>query len=169
MNVMDAIEARWSVRSYAPRQVEPEKVAAIMEAGRLAPTASNEQKWKLIAVTDPELIAQMVPACKDVKWVGTAPLILVACADGDRTMVCGQSARTVDCTIGMSYMTLEAIEQGLGFCWLGWFYPEKVRAVLNIPDNYMVVAVATVGYPARDGHRSGKKSAEDVIVYNRMS
>jgi hypothetical protein len=41
--------------------------------------------------------------------------------------------------------------------------------VLNIPDNYMVVAMATVGYPARDGHRSGKKSAEDVIVYNRMS
>lgn len=168
MTVMEAIEARWSVRSYQNRPVEPEKLAQIMEAGRLAPTASNEQKWKHIAVTDPELIAKMVPACKDVTWVGTAPVILVTCAYGDRTMICGQSARTVDCTIGMSYMTLEAIEQGLGFCWLGWFYPDKVRQVLNIPDDYVVVAVATVGYPAREGHRSSKKTADEVIVYNKM-
>jgi nitroreductase len=60
MTVMEAIEARWSVRSYADRPVEPEKLAQIMEAGRLAPTASNEQKWKHIAVTDPELIKKML-------------------------------------------------------------------------------------------------------------
>jgi len=168
MTVMEAIEARWSVRKYLDRPVETEKLAQIMEAGRLAPTASNEQKWKHIAVTDPALIREMVAACKDVQWVGTAPVILVSCAEGDRTMLCGQSARTIDCAIGMSYMTLEAIEQGLGFCWLGWFYPDKVRRILNLPDNYMVVAVATVGYPAAQGRRSSKKSAEEVIVYNRM-
>ena len=62
MTVMEAIEARWSVRSYQDRPVEPEKLAQIMEAGRLAPTASNEQEWKHIAVMDPELIKKMVPA-----------------------------------------------------------------------------------------------------------
>ena len=168
MTVREAIEARWSVRSYQNRPVEPAKLAQIMEAGRLAPTASNEQKCKYIAVTDPEIIKEMVPACRNIGWVGTAPVLLVACANGDRTMICGQSARTADCTIGMAYMTLEAIEQGLGWCWLGWFYPEEVRKVLNIPDDYVVVAVAAVGYPAKDGHRSPKKSAEEVIVYNRM-
>ena len=168
MTVMEAIEARWSVRRYQDRPIEQEKLDMITEAGRLAPTASNEQHWKHIVVTDPELIQRMVPACKDVKWVGTAPAILVSCAYNDRMMVCGQSARTVDCTIGMSYMTLEAIEQGLGFCWLGWFYPEKVREVLHIPDDYVVVAVATIGYPAVEGHRSGKKAKEEVIVYNQM-
>ena len=169
MTVMEAIQARWSVRSYQNRPVEPEKLEQILEAGRLAPTASNEQKWKHICVTDPELIQQMVSACKNVSWVGTAPAILVTCAQGSRTMICGQSARTVDCTIGMAYMTLEAVEQGLGFCWLGWFYPEKVRQVLNIPEEYMVVAVATIGYPALQGHRLFKKPADEVIVYNKMS
>lgn len=168
MTVMEAIEARWSVRKYQPRPIEQEKLDMITEAGRLAPTASNEQHWKHIVVTDPDLIQKMVPACKNIGWIGTAPAILVSCAYNDRLMVCGQSARTVDCTIGMAYMTLEAIEQGLGFCWLGWFYPEKVREVLNIPDDYVVVAVATIGYPATEGKRSSKKSKDEVIVYNRM-
>ena len=168
MTVMEAIEARWSVRKYLPRPVEQEKLDMITEAGRLAPTASNEQCWKHIVVTDPELIRKMVPACRNIGWIGTAPAILVSCAYNDRTMVCGQSARTVDCSIGMAYMTLEAIEQGLGFCWLGWFFPEMVREVLNIPDDYVVVAVATIGYPAAEGRRSSKKSRDEVIVYNQM-
>ena len=169
MEVMDAIKARYSVRNYAKKTIEPEKIEQILEAGRLAPTASNQQLNKHIIVTDPELIREMVDACEGQKWIATAPAILVECATGDRTMICGQSARSMDGAIAMSYMTLEAVSLGLQFCWLGWFYPEKVREVLGIPDNYMVVAVATVGYPARDGRRSSKKSTDEVIVYNRMS
>lgn len=165
MNVMDAIEARWSVRGYLDRPVESEKLHMIMEAGRLAPTASNEQQSKYIAVTNPDVIQALIPACKNIQWVGTAPVILVSCAKNDRTMVCGQSARVADCTIAMSYMTLEAIEQGLGFCWLGWFYPEQVKEILHIPDEYTVVALATIGYPSYEGKRSAKKAAEEVIEY----
>ena len=68
----------------------------------------------------------------------------------------------------MSYMTLEAVSLGLQFVWLGWFEPEKVRKVLNIPEDYIVVAVAPLGYPAKDGKPAVKKSTEEVIVYNRM-
>jgi nitroreductase len=75
----------------------------------------------------------------------------------------------MDCAIAMSYMTLEAVELGLQSCWLGWFSPEKVRALLNIPDDYVVVAVAPIGYPAKEGHRSSKKATEEVVVYNKMN
>ena len=110
----------------------------------------------------------MVDACEGQKWIATAPAILVECATGDRTMICGQSARSMDGAIAMSYMTLEAVSQGLQFCWLGWFQPEKVRRLLNIPDDYVVIAVAPLGYPAAEGKASKKKSLHEVTAYNRL-
>ena len=168
MEVMEAIRTRFSSRGFADREVEPEKIRLIMEAGRLAPTGSNEQMNKHIVVTDKALIHQMVAACKDQEWIHTAPAILVEVGASDRTMVCGHSVRLTDGVIAMSYMTLEAVSLGLQFVWLGWFEPEKVRPILNIPDDYMVVAVAPFGYAAKDGAPAPKKSAEEVIVYNRM-
>ena len=103
------------------------------------------------------------------KFVGEAPVDLVVCATDVRNMFCGQPARTIDCSIALSYMTLEAVELGLGFCWLGLFDPYQVRKVLNIPEEYEVVAIASIGYAAKDGRPSPKKSAEEVIVYNQMS
>ena len=167
MEVMDAIKARYSVRNYAKKTIEPEKIEQILEAGRLAPTASNQQLNKHIIVTDPELIREMVDACEGQKWIATAPAILVECATGDRTMICGQSA-SMDGAIAMSYMTLEAVSLGLQFCWLGWFQPEKVRKLLNISDDYVVIAVAPIGYPAVEGHPSRKKSAKEVVAFNKM-
>ena len=169
MEVMEAIEKRYSSRGFADREVEPEKIKLIMEAGRLAPTGSNEQKNKHIVVTDKELIQQMVPACKDQEWIRTAPAILVEVGGEDRTMVCGHSVRLVDGCIAMSYMTLEAVSLGLQFVWLGWFEPEKVRQVLNIPEDYIVVAVAPFGYEAKPGAPAPKRSAEEVIVYNKFA
>lgn len=168
MEVMEAIEKRYSVRNYADREIEPDKIEKILEAGRLAPTASNQQLNKHIIVTDKELIHKMVDACENQQWVETAPAILVECASGDRTMICGQSARSMDGAIAMSYMTLEAVSLGLQFCWLGWFAPEKIKDLLNIPEDYVVIAVAPIGYPAKEGKRSAKKNKEEVCVINKM-
>jgi len=135
MEVMEAIKKRFSARKYADKPIEQEKLDLITEAGRLAPTASNEQLQKHIIVTDKELIQKMVAACKNQKWIATAPAVIVECAIGDRTMICGQSARSMDGAIAMSYMMLEAVSLGLQSCWLGWYEPDKVRELLNIPDN----------------------------------
>ena len=87
MEVMEAIEKRYSARGFADREIEPEKIQQIMEAGRLAPTGSNEQMNKHIIVTDKALIHEMVAACKDQQWIHTAPAILVEVGGSDRTMV----------------------------------------------------------------------------------
>lgn len=168
MTVLEAVEKRWSVREFADKPVEEEKLHRIMKAGWLAPTASNQQRNKLFAVTDPELRQQLVDACEGQKFVGQAPVVLVACADQDRTMICGESARSIDCAIAMSFMRLQAIEEGLQGCWLGWYHPEKVREILNIPPEYIVAAVTPIGYPAKEGTRSFKKPMEEIVVYNRM-
>ncbi len=67
---MEAIEKRYSVRNYADREIKPDKIEKILEAGRLAPTASNQQLNKHIIVTDKELIHKMVDACENQQWVG---------------------------------------------------------------------------------------------------
>lgn len=168
MTVLEAVEKRWSCRDYADQAVEPEKLERIMRAGWLAPTASNQQRNKIIAVTDPALRRRLVDACEGQEFVGQAPVVLVACADGDRTMICGQSARSMDCAIAMAFMRLQAIEEGLQGCWLGWYHPEQIREILGIPPEYVVVAVTPIGYPAEEGQRSFKKPMEEIVAYNRF-
>ena len=168
MNVMETIRSRYTVRQFAAKKVEPEILSEIMEAARLAPTASNQQCNRHIAVTDPSLIEQMVDACEGQQWIRTAPALLVEVAKDDRVMICGQSARSMDGAIAMSFMTLAAVSFGLKTCWLGWFRPEKVRAILHIPEEYVVIAVSVIGYPEKEGEPREKKPAEELIFYNTM-
>ena len=168
MSVEQAIENRWSVRNYAPRSIEPEKLNRILKAGWLAPTASNQQYNKIIAVTDPAIRQRLVPACEGQSFVGQAPCVLVVCANHDRTMICGQSARSMDGAIAMSFMYLQAVEEGLQGCWLGWFQPNEIRRILNIPKEYVVVAVMPIGYPAHPGSRSYKRPMEEVVSLNEF-
>lgn len=168
MEVMDAIRARYSARKYSGRKLSEEEITSILEAGRLAPSASDQQMNRHIIVTDPKLIHDLVHACKDQKWIETAPAVLVECAAEDRVMLCGQSARSMDGAIAMSYMTLEAVSLGMQFCWLGWFEPQEVKKLLNIPEDYVVIAVATVGYPASQGKMRPKKSLQEVTARNKL-
>ena len=69
MDVMTAIKGRRSVRSYLPKEVEPEKLKAVLEAARLAPSARNLQNWKFIAVTDKNTIRRLTEACNNQTFV----------------------------------------------------------------------------------------------------
>ena len=162
MDVLDAIKSRYSLRDFADKPIEEEKLEMILEAGRLAPTASNQQRTKVIVVRDPVLREAMREACYGQSFVGNAPAILVVCADNDRTMRCGQSARTVDCCIALSFMCAQAAALGIQGCWIGSFDPEKVRALLGIPNDYVIPAVYPMGYAAKDdGQSREKKPMED--------
>jgi len=168
MTVFEAIKKRKSVRNYFNRPIEKEKIEQILEAGRLAPTASNEQQIKILVVTDDVLRLEMVNACFNQKFVAEAPAILVLCATNERNMRCGQPARTIDCSIALSFMMLEAVELGLGTCWLGDFYSDQVKRVLNIPDDYSIIAVAPIGYPSDMNQRqTPRKSQDELVIYNR--
>lgn len=168
MAVLNVIKTRKSIRKYKDTPVEAEKLTNVLEAARLAPSARNLQDWKFIAVTDTEKRLALQEACGGQRQVGQAPVTLVVCANNDSVMSCGQSKTTIDCSIAMSFMLLQAEEEGLGMCWLGHFYEDKVKAVLNIPNDYIVVAVSPLGYADEDPVRKPRKAAEDVICYNEF-
>ncbi len=161
MSVSDVILNRRSIRKFEQKPVEEEKLFLIREAGRLSPSASNKQNWKFVLVTEKGLLVDLAEACNSQMFVAEAPAAIVVCATGDRSMGCGQSAATVDCSIAMASMMIQATELGLGTCWLGSFNPTAVKLVLDLPESYIVVAVSPLGYPAEaPAARPRKTSAE---------
>jgi nitroreductase len=149
MNVMDAIRQRRSIRTYADRAVEEEKLNLILEAGRLAPSAANRQEWRYVVVRDHDTRQKLMRAAKGQGFVGQAPVVIVACAETDNhVMSCGQLCYPIDVAISTDHMTLKAVEEGLGTCWVGAFYEAEVKEVLGIPDDVRVVDLLTLGYPA---------------------
>ena len=164
MTVREAIETRRSIRKYKDTPVEPEKLARVLEAGRLAPSARNLQDWQFIAVTDKELIAKLQVACMNQKQVGMAPVVLVVAATADGALPNGRSKADVDCSIAMTQMMLAAWEEGLGTCWLAGYSDEGVKEVLGLGDGIRTVAVTPLGYPDEEPAAKPRKATEEVVV-----
>mgnify|MGYP001305501162 FL=1 len=170
MDVFSAIQGRRSIRSYSSKPIEPEKLNKVLEAARLSPSASNNQGWKFIVVTEEETRKKIVEAAGNQKFIGQAPVVIVACGtDPDKVMKCGQYRYTLDISIAVSYIMLEAYEQGLGTCWIGHFDESEVKKILNIPDNVRVVALTPLGYPAENPNPRPRKSLQDIVCYEKYS
>jgi nitroreductase len=149
MDVMEAILARRSIRKFVDKPVEKEKLARVLEAGRQAPSASNAQPWRIVAVTDPAKRKKLAKAAGEQDYVGQAPVVLVGCATKtDRVMTCGQHSYPIDLAICMTTMSLAAVGEGLGTCWIGAFDETQVKEILGIPPEVRVVGLMPLGYPA---------------------
>lgn len=167
MTVAEAIAVRRSIRSYVPREVEAEKLAAVLDAGRFAPSARNRQEWRFVAVTDSGLRERLAQAAYGQQFVAQAPVVLVICdTGGEYVMTCGQPGGTVDCSIALSFMMVQATELGLGTCWLGKYDEHTVREILGIPPDVRVVAMTPLGYPAEAPAARPRKQAGEVVVFN---
>jgi nitroreductase len=168
MDVFDAIEGRKSIRAYKPDEVEDEKLSKVLEAVRLAPSASNRQEWKFVVVKDRDTRRRLAATTYGQKFVGEAPVIIVACATESKAiMTCGQPAHTVDLSIACTHLILEAWEQGLGTCWLGTFSEDEVKRVLGIPDRVRVVTMTPLGYPNEPGRPKMRKALGDIVCEER--
>jgi nitroreductase len=164
MDVFDAIKNRRSIRKYKNTEIEAEKVEKILESARLAPSAANRQEWKFIVVEDPQTRKKLVEAAHGQKFIEEAPVTIVACStESERIMPCNQYAYTVDLSIAVSFMILEATEIGLGTCWLGAYDEGKVKEILEIPEDIRVPAMFTVGYADEDPAPRPRKDIDNII------
>ena len=166
MDVYQAIETRKSIRRFEQKPVEQEKLTRILDAGRLAPTARCSNANRLILVEDTVLLAKIKEACMGQAMFDTAPAAIVVCSDNTRVMGCEQKCSTVDCSIAMSFMMLAATQEGLGTCWIGGFSQEPLKQALNIPEQYDVVALTPVGYPAEEGRPRNRPALEEMTYRN---
>jgi nitroreductase len=168
MSVQTSIQERRSIRAYKNTPIEDDKLEIILNALRFAPSARNRQEWKFIVVKDPETRRKLVDAANNKPYLIDSPVVIVACAtESEYVMACGQPAGTVDVSIAISFLILQAQELGLGTCWLGNFNEQEVKKVLDIPENIRIVAITPLGYPAQEPDAKPRKSLEEIIVYDR--
>ena len=172
MNFMEIAEARQSCRAYDPtRAVEEEKLAAILEAGRLAPSACNGQPYR-ITVCKGESARQVAKATQGMgmnRFADDAPVMLVISeAPYVKTAALGAKLkkndyRSIDIGILSAYLTAQAATEGLGSCILGWLDDERIRAICDLDSP--VRLVITLGY-AKEGDplRSKKRKDSDELI-----
>ena len=146
MNFIELVKNRYSCKNFSDKKVEKEKLDIILEAGRLAPTAKNNQIQRIyVAKSNDALIKidELTP-CRY-----KAPLVLLVAFDENEAFVYpGGKYNTgvEDATIVASHMVLAAASLGVDSCWVNLFDPDKAREKFSLPKNEKIVAMIDLGY-----------------------
>ena len=165
MDMYEAVEKRYSCRGYQDRPVEPDKLDRIMEAARLAPSASNRQEWRFVVVTDGAKRAKLATIAHGQKFVGQAPVVIAACAVTDgHIMSCGQPCYPIDVAIALEHVALAATAEGLATCWIGAFEEKPVKRLLSIPDEVRVIQLMPLGYAADKPRPKTRMPLEEIVM-----
>jgi nitroreductase len=171
---LDLVKARQSVRKYLDKPIEREKIERCLEAARLAPSASNSQPWSFIVIEDPRL-KDAVARNTFNKLISfnsfslQAPVLIILISERSSFLnkvaeaIKDKQFSLIDIGITAEHLCLQAAEEGLGTCMLGWFNEKGVKRLLNIPLSKRVELIITVGYPESTIIRPKKRKPIDQI------
>jgi len=151
MEVLEAIKNRRSVRAYDKRPIAAESYQKLRQALRFAPSACNFQPWRFIFVEDDELKSEVAKASRKQMWMAEAPLIVVPCGfpgSAYQTMGGYNNSIDIDLAIALDHLSLTAVAEGLGTCWIGAFDERELKTTLQLPQETKIPALMPVGYPA---------------------
>ena len=167
MEYSELIAKRYSVRAYRPDPVEDEKLQAVLEAARLAPTAANRQPFQLIVMRTAGREEEIGKIYRK-PWFVQAPLVIAVCAISSQAWVRESdrfNARLIDAAIVADHLILEAANQGLGTCWVAAFNVEAARSVLRLPNEAEPVIFTPLGYPADQPGSKIRKPLSELVRY----
>lgn len=172
MEFSNLVTDRYSVRNYEAKKVEEDKLKAILEAGRVAPSAHNIRPIKLIVVQSNEGLTKIKKAAN----AHGAPLVIITCGDTKTAAVRpadGRSLVDVDTSIVTDHMMLQAFDLGLGTCWIGAFDPKIIREEFKIPDYLEPIHLLAVGYSAgepisQEKHNERRKSINELVAFETL-
>ena len=179
MDFLEIVNNRQSVRKYSSKEIEKEKLERCLEAARLAPSASNSQPWTMIVVDEPSLKDKVAQQTFDKffsfnKFVPEAPVLVVFVIEKPKliTQIGGAIKKKeyplIDIGIVSEHFCLQATEEGLGTCMLGWFNEKPIKGLLHIPEKKTIGLIVSVGYAPNDYKLRDKtrKKFNDVVKYN---
>ena len=169
MEFTEVVKGRYSCKKYSDRPLEKEKLDAILEAGRVAPTAKNLQEQKVYVVQSAEMLAKVdgVTPCRY-----GAPTVLIVAFDKNNVFTYPGGKRDSgieDATIVATHMILAAYNEGVDSCWINFLDPEKMAEVLRLPENEEVLMAMDLGYAAEDAgplpNHSNRKDLTETVSY----
>ncbi len=168
MDFHSLIKKRYSVRAYRSDPVEKEKLEQVLEAARLAPTASNRQPFRIVVVRT-EGRQEEMRRLYDRDWFVEPPILICVCAVKSEAWVSrgGMNYVYVDVAIVMDHIILAATDLGLGTCWIGAFDKDEAREAFNLPDDLEPVVMTPLGYSADQPEPRERRSIEELVRYER--
>ncbi len=169
MEFKEVIKNRYSCKKYSDRQVEVEKLEAILNAGRLAPTAKNLQEQHVYVIQNPDLLRK-VDAITPCRY--GAPTVVVVAFDKENVFTYPGGKRdsgVEDASIVATHMILAAADEGIDSCWLNFFDPDKAAELLGLPANEEVLMLMDLGYAAEGAgplaNHSNRKALKETVTY----
>ena len=169
MEFKDVVKMRYSCKKYSDRPLEREKLDAILEAGRLAPTAKNLQEQRIYVLQSEEILKKIdeVTPCRY-----NAPTVLAVAYDKENVFTYPggrMDSGAEDAAIVATHMMLAATDEGVDSCWLNKFDPDKVAEALGLPENEQVIMLLDLGYAAEGAgpleNHGKRKEIKDTVDY----
>ena len=158
MDAITALKTRRSIRTYTSQAVPREIIEDIIDSGRLAATARNEQPWEFVVVTDAERLRSIAKKTDYGGFIADAPVcIVVLCKDTKYYLEDGSSAT--------ESILIAAHAHGLGACWVAGdkkMYADDIRKEVGAPDGYKLVSMISIGYAAEQPQQP-KRALDEVI------
>lgn len=173
MQVKDAIIQRRSIRKYSRKELKIEEIIKILEIARFAPSSGNLQNWKLIIISDRDKIKDISEFCIEQEWISQASYLIIICNERKKVVEYygehfGEVYSIQNCAIIAAYIELLALDRGLGSCWVGAYYEDKIKKLLDIPDEISIDAIITIGYQAERKLESNRKPLRDICFFNKF-
>ena len=169
MDFSELVTFRGSIRGYKADAIEEDKLLAVLEAARMAPTAHNNQPFRLIVIRTQGREDEL-SKIYGRPWFTQAPIAICIVgipSEGWVRAEDGKNYYEVDVAIAMDHLILAAHNQGLGTCWIGAFNPEAAHEVLGLPEDVVPVAFTPLGYPDKEPRDKIRKSLEDLVKYEK--
>jgi nitroreductase len=169
MDFLDLVKKRRSVRNYLDKPVDDGLLEKVLEAGRLAPSACNNQPLAFIVIKDRAAKARLENVYKR-EWFLRAPVIIAVCCDRSASWKSadGRDSCAIDAAIALDHMTLAAAECGLGTCWVCAFNAAEARKALMLPENVDPVAFCPLGHPGPEkALPKTRKQLHDLVFRER--
>lgn len=171
MEYTELIRIRESVRNYDPyRPVPKDTLKKILDAGRMAPSARNNQPWKFLVISS-SAILEKVRACYPRDWLKDAPHILVVVGLKNQAWnrnYDGYNSVETDVAIAMTHIILAAENEGVGTCWIAAYNPALLKEALNPDENQLIFGITPLGY-SKPGFQKTlikkRKSLEDIVEF----
>ncbi len=170
MDVYECIKDRRSIRKFMAVDVERDKLGAIIDAGRLAPSAGNLQNWEFVVVKDKGSIKKLAEAAFQQYWIATAPVVIVVCAKLEKLKqyygIRGEKLYSIqNCAAATENMLLMAYNVGLGACWVSAFDETMAARVIGTPEDVRPQVIIPIGYADEKVPEPPNYTLEDVTGF----
>ena len=163
MDAIKALKERRSIRKYENKEIPRYILEDIIDCGRLAASANNLQPWKFIVITDRQKLQRIAGIATYGKFIADAGACIAVFGKKDAKYL------VEDCSAATQNILVAAKAHGLGSCWVAGYgkeYAEEISKLLHVPEDYTLVSLISVGYPAENPAKS-KRSLQEVLHWEQ--